>query len=48
MEKTHKALVAYVASDKSPRNLSELYAAAQDFFSRVQPLAEATAALLKS
>jgi hypothetical protein len=48
MQKAHKALVAYVTSDKSPKNLSELYAAAQDFFSRVQPLAEATAALLKS
>lgn len=46
MRKAHQALVAYVNSDKSPKNLSELYAAAQDFFSRVQPLGQAMAALL--
>ena len=46
MRKSHEALVAYVNSDKSPKNLSELYAAAQDFFSRVQPLGQAMAALL--
>lgn len=48
MRKAHEALVAYVNSDKSPKSLSQLYAAAQDFFSRVQPLAQAMAALLKS
>jgi hypothetical protein len=48
MEKSHQALVAYMNSDKNPKNLSELYAAAQDFFSRVQPLAQALAGLLKS
>jgi hypothetical protein len=48
MQKAHQALVTYVTSDKGPKNLSDLYAAAQDFFSRVQPLAQATADLLKS
>jgi len=47
MNKSHQALVAYVNSDKSPKNLSELIAAAQDFASRVQPLGESLAALLK-
>jgi hypothetical protein len=46
MRKAHAALVAYVNSDKSSKSLSELYAAAQDFFSRVQPLGQAMAALL--
>lgn len=48
MRKAHEALVAYMSSDKSPKSLSELYAAAQDFFSRVQPLAQAMAALVKT
>jgi len=48
MQKAHQALVAYVNSDKSPKNLSELIAAAQDFASRVQPLGQALAALLKA
>ncbi|HXT25427.1 MAG TPA: hypothetical protein VN749_11435 [Candidatus Eisenbacteria bacterium] len=48
MKKSHQALVAYVASDKNPKNLSDLFAAAQEFFSRVQPLGQALASLLKS
>jgi len=40
--------VAYVASNKNPKNLSDLLAAAQEFFSRVQPLGQALASLLKS
>ena len=46
MRKAHEALVAYVGSDKSPKNLSQLIAAADSFFSEVQPLARAIAVLL--
>lgn len=48
MQKAHEALVAYVNSNKSPKNLSQLYAAAQDFYSRVQPFGQALLALLKT
>ena len=46
MQKAHQALVAYLTADKSPKNLSELLAAAQSFADRVQPLGQAIAALI--
>lgn len=46
MQKAHAALVAYLSADKSPKSLSELYAAAESFFDRVQPLGQAIAALI--
>jgi len=46
MQKAHQALVAYLTADKSPKNLSELLAAAESFADRVQPLGVAIAALL--
>jgi len=46
MQKTHQALVAYLTADKSPKNLSELLAAAESFADRVQPLGQAIAALV--
>ncbi|HLZ11195.1 MAG TPA: hypothetical protein VKP58_01295 [Candidatus Acidoferrum sp.] len=46
MQKAHQALVAYLTAGKSPKNLSELLAAAQSFADRVQPLGQAIAALV--
>jgi len=46
MQKAHQALVAYLTADRSPKNLSELLAAAQSFADRVQPLGQAIAALI--
>ncbi len=46
MQKTHQALVTYLTADKSPKNLSELLAAAESFADRVQPLGQAIAALI--
>ncbi len=46
MQKAHTALVAYLSVDKSPKSLSELYAAAESFFDRVQPLGQAIAVLI--
>ena len=48
MQKAHEALVAYLASDKSPKNLSQLLAAAESFARRVQPLGQAIAALISN
>jgi hypothetical protein len=48
MRKAHSALVAYVYSNKGPKDLAGLVASAEDFFKRAQPLGEATAALLKA
>jgi hypothetical protein len=46
MQKAHAALVTYLSAEKGPKSLSELYAAAESFFDRVQPLGQAIAALI--
>jgi len=44
--RNERALVAYLTADRSPKNLSELLAAAESFADRVQPLGQAIAALI--
>lgn len=46
MRKAHESLVNYVTADKSPKSLSDLIAAAESFFERVQPFGQAVAALV--
>jgi hypothetical protein len=48
MQKAHEALVAYVASDKSPKTFAELVTAVQDFIAAVQPLGQAVQALVSA
>jgi hypothetical protein len=48
MRKAHEALVSYAKSKKTPKSLSELIAAAQDFANAAQPLGQAVQGLISS